>query len=123
MKQDGHIKDETHATSNLNTNDLRDVNDVNRLSVDEIQCEEDIPNLIKKVPAISCSIQENQMLSLETLQSQILALTKDVNGNTAALENIREPKVDSSSLLAQEPKNEVDRLKEKNYKLMTKTNI
>ena len=103
----------------MNTNDLRDVNDVNRLSVDEIQYEEDIPNLnIFLVPAISCFIQEEQMLSLETLQSQIQVLTKELNGNTAALKNIREPKVDSSSLLVQEPKNEVDRLKEKIYKLM-----
>ena len=47
MKQDGHVE-ETRATSNLNTNDLGDVSDVNRLSVDEIQCEEAIPNLIKK---------------------------------------------------------------------------
>jgi hypothetical protein len=42
------------------------------------------------------------MLSLEALQSQIQALSKEVNGNTAALENIREPKMDSNSLLVQE---------------------
>jgi hypothetical protein len=46
-KQDGHIE-ETHVTSTLNINDSRDVNDVNRPFVDEIQCEEAIPNLSEK---------------------------------------------------------------------------
>jgi hypothetical protein len=43
-KQDGHIE-ETHVTSTLN------INDVNRSFVDEIQCEEAIPNVIEKIPA------------------------------------------------------------------------
>jgi hypothetical protein len=68
LKQDGHIE-ETHVTSTLNINDSRDVNDVNRPFVDEIQCEEAIPNVIEKIPANSCSIQDDQMLSLEALQS------------------------------------------------------
>jgi hypothetical protein len=62
-KNDGHI-DETHVTSTLNINDSRDVNDVNRPFVDEIQCEEAIPRVIEKIPANSCSIQDDQMLSL-----------------------------------------------------------
>ena len=121
-KNDGHI-DETHVTSTLNINDSRDVNDVNRPFVDEIQCEEAIPRVIEKIPANSCSIQDDQMLSLEALQSQIQALTKEVNGNTAALENIREPKMDSNPLLVQESKNEVDCLKEKIYKLMDENKL
>ena len=69
-----------------------------------VQCEEAIPNVIEKIPANSRSIQDDQMLSLEALQSQIQDLTKEVNGNTAALENIREPKMDSNPLLVQESK-------------------
>ena len=107
----------------MNINDSRDVNDVNRPFVDEIQCEEAIPNVIENIPANSCSIQDDQMLSLEALQSQIQALTKEVNGNTAALENIREPKMDSNPLLVQESKNEVDCLKEKIYELMDENKL
>ena len=88
-----------------------------------VQCKEAIPNVIEKIPANSRSIQDDQMLSLEALQSQIQALTKEVNGNTAALENIREPKMDSNPLLVQESKNEVDCLKEKIYKLMDENKL
>ena len=122
-KRDGHIE-ETHVASTLNINDSRDVdNDVNRPFVDEIQCKEAIPNVIEKIPANSRSIQDDQMLSLEALQSQIQALTKEVNGNTTALENISEPKTDSNPLLVQESKNEVDCLKEKIYKLMDENKL
>ena len=60
-------------------------------------------------------MQDGQMLSLEALQSQIQALTKEVSGNTATLENMREQ---SNPLLLQELKNEADCLKEKIYKRM-----
>ena len=36
------------------------------------------------------SIQDDQTLSLEALQSQIQTLTKEVNGNKPALESIRD---------------------------------
>ena len=82
---------------------------------DEIQCEEAILNVMEKTPANSFSIQDDQMLSLEALQSQIQILIKEVNVNTAALENMKKK---SNPLLIQESKNEVDGLKEKIYKLM-----
>ena len=62
-------------------------------------------NVIRKTRMNSCFIQDNQMLSLEALQSQIQALTKEVSGNTATLENMREQ---SNPLLLQESKNEAD---------------
>ena len=75
---------------------------------DEIQCKEAINNVIRKTRTNSCFIQDNQMLSLEALQSQIQALTKEVSRNTATLENMREQ---SNPLLLQESKNEADCLK------------
>ena len=68
---------------------------------DEIQCKEVIANnnVIRKTRTNRCFIQDNQMLSLEDLQSQIQALTKEVSGNTATLENMREQ---SNPLLLQE---------------------
>ena len=69
-------------------------------------------------PANNYSIQDDQMLSLEALQSQIQTFTKEVNGNKAALESIRELRMKSSPVLIQESKNETDCLKEKIYQLM-----
>ena len=69
-------------------------------------------------PANNYSIQDDQMLSPEALQSQIQTLTKEVNGNKAALESIRELRMKSSPVLIQESKNETDCLKEKIYQLM-----
>ena len=66
-------------------------------------------------PANNYSIQDDQMLSLEALQSQIQTLTKEVNGNKAALESIRELRMKSSPVLIQESKNETDCFKEKIY--------
>ena len=84
---------------------------------DEIQCKEAIANdsVIRKTRTNGCFMQDGQMLSLEALQSQIQALTKEVSGNTATVENMREQ---SNPLLLQESKNKADCLKEKIYKLM-----
>ena len=54
---------------------------------------------MKETRTNGCFIQDGQMLSLEALQSQIQALTKEVSGNTATLENMREQ---SNPLLPQE---------------------
>ena len=83
---------------------------------DEIQCKEAIADdsVIRETRTNGCFMQDGQMLSLEALQSQIQALTKEVSGNTATLENMREQ---SNPLLLQESKNEADCLKEKIYKL------
>ena len=69
-------------------------------------------------PANNYSIQDDQMLSLEALQSQIQTLTKEVNWNKAALEGIRELRMKSSPVLIQESKKETDCLEEKIYQLM-----
>ena len=50
-------------------------------------------------PANNYSIQDDQMLSLEALQRQIQILTKEVNGNKAALESIRKLRMKSSPVL------------------------
>ena len=68
---------------------------------DEIQCKEAIVNdsVIKETRTNGCFMQDGQMFSLEALQDQIQALTKEVSGNTATLENMRGQ---SNPLLPQE---------------------
>ena len=66
-------------------------------------------------PANNYFIQDDQMLSLETLQRQIQILTKEVNGNKAALESIRELRMKSSPVLIQESKNETVCFKRKKF--------
>ena len=56
---------------------------------DEIQNEKAILNVMEKTQANSFSIQDNKTLSLETLQCQTQILTKEVNRNTTALENMK----------------------------------
>ena len=122
VSSDIHIK-ENDAGRRESNETFWASNNEKYIANEAVQCEEAIPNVIEKIPANSRSIQDDQMLSLEALQSQIQALTKEVNGNTAALENIREPKMDSNPLLVQESKNEVDCLKEKIYKLMDENKL
>lgn len=73
----------------------------NRNHNDEIQCKKAIANdsVIRETRTNGCFMQDGQILSLEALQSQIQALTKEVSGNTATLENMREQ---SNPLLPQE---------------------
>ncbi len=68
--------EKTHVTLTLNTNDLRDINDVNRQVVDKIQCEKATPDVIKKIPANSSSIQDDQMLSLKPSKAKYKLLLK-----------------------------------------------